>query len=400
MKSYLLLVLMALNVCSLRAMEKPFESTDFPEITSQEIDEWFASLGPVAQSPLIPPLTLEPIITEPAPKVPELTIEELISFFEPQDNASNPDVVTTTIRPRILPPIDKVIRAIRCTSYHDLTEEIKIHPKVVNEKKQITICNLLRPPNCKKAERILQEVTPLIFSCYQKATYMVTQLLVNKADPNLPGHKGITPLLVVASNGCYEIAEQLLKAGADPLKTDTNNTTPLEIAHKRSNTIMCNLILRHIKMRPTSNYLEQRAWITNLFNAIADTDNPYSVHILTQPDTKKDIDALNLVEVQSIYSDSCSSRMITALHFAAYYANEKAVKILLAAGADPNVMEHYRVTPLHIAAAKGLAGIAHTLLENGAKKNVIENYARLLPAELAEKRGHVETRKIIMYHPS
>ncbi|KAF2680621.1 ankyrin, partial [Lentithecium fluviatile CBS 122367] len=59
----------------------------------------------------------------------------------------------------------------------------------------------------------------------------------------------------------------------------------------------------------------------------------------------------------------------TPLHFAAGRNMSDAVKILLAAGADPSAKDHHGNTPLHLAAVSGSASVLTVLVTAGVDVN-------------------------------
>jgi uncharacterized protein len=73
---------------------------------------------------------------------------------------------------------------------------------------------------------------------------------------------------------------------------------------------------------------------------------------------------------------SWSKDGFTALHLAAFFGEEEAVKILLERGADVNVVSrnpNIVVTPLHSAAAGSHPGVVKLLLEAGADVNAAQD---------------------------
>lgn len=66
----------------------------------------------------------------------------------------------------------------------------------------------------------------------------------------------------------------------------------------------------------------------------------------------------------------------TALHYAAFFGQEDAARILIERGADPRVVSRHReiqVAPLQSAAAGGHDAIVHLLLEHGAELDDLES---------------------------
>ena len=73
---------------------------------------------------------------------------------------------------------------------------------------------------------------------------------------------------------------------------------------------------------------------------------------------------------------SWSNDGFTALHLAAFFGQEEAAELLVARGAEVNVVARNPtivVTPLHSAAAGSHAGIVKLLLEHGADPNAAQD---------------------------
>lgn len=93
--------------------------------------------------------------------------------------------------------------------------------------------------------------TPLITAAKHMNIYLLKLLIKNGADVNKANGIGMTPLMVL----CYrntvetnlplrlEMAQELLKAGADPAKTDVYGYTALAHAIKSNYTLLINLLL-------------------------------------------------------------------------------------------------------------------------------------------------------------
>jgi len=379
--------------------------------TDQEIEEWINSLSSIPPTPIIPGLVLEPLIYEPDPELAK--IDSLINFFEQKESDEEEVAVSKkTICPRILSPIEKLIKAIRTSEYRDASKDIDESQEAINQKTVLSLCHLLRPNNCEKQDRFAQEVTPLIFACYQKKPVLVSMLLERNANPNLAGHEGITPLLVATANEQYDIVKKLLNSGADCSLSTRDGLSALSLAFKRNNRSLISLFSQKQRSnleQPLSykladnvlftGYWAEQRWLEKLFATIDDPEKSFDVYLLTKPEKRGDLNALFLQNAPSILFPGFSKRMITALHFACYKDNIDAIRILLAQGANPNVVEFYGVTPLMIAAARGKYEIATALLQNAARKHYKETLNNLSAGEIAERNGHENVKKVIMYHP-
>ena len=83
-----------------------------------------------------------------------------------------------------------------------------------------------------------------------------------------------------------------------------------------------------------------------------------------------------LIDAEPQLARNWSADGFTPLHYAAFFGQEEAAKILLERGAEVEVVarnESIRVTPLHSAAAGSHAGIVKLLLEAGADPNASQD---------------------------
>lgn len=83
-----------------------------------------------------------------------------------------------------------------------------------------------------------------------------------------------------------------------------------------------------------------------------------------------------LLDAEPALARSWSADGFTALHLAAFFGQEEAVRLLLERGAEANLVarhESIHVTPLHSAAAGAHAAIVRLLLERGADPNAAQD---------------------------
>jgi uncharacterized protein len=85
----------------------------------------------------------------------------------------------------------------------------------------------------------------------------------------------------------------------------------------------------------------------------------------------------------------------TPLQWAAHWNDVETVKLLLAAGAKPNVANRYGVTPLHEAATIGSAPVVAALLRAGAQANATYGEGET-PLMLAARAGNLESVKLLI----
>jgi uncharacterized protein len=73
-------------------------------------------------------------------------------------------------------------------------------------------------------------LTPLLYAARENCMACVDVLLKNKADINLPDPDGVPPLIVAILNANWDLAKQLIDAGADVNQWDIYGETPLYLA--------------------------------------------------------------------------------------------------------------------------------------------------------------------------
>jgi cytohesin len=217
-------------------------------------------------------------------------------------------------------------------------------------------------PNMAEGERLEEEdgpefqgpefqsrCVPLHYAARAGHEEAVALLLARSAVANVADHCGGTPLHGARTQ---QIAEALLKAGADP------------------NAICW--------MR----YFDERlGWY------FAGSPLHVAVHDVAR------IRALVGHGARVDASDHITGR--TALHYAAAWGQLETVEALLELGADPNAMaemaeysETLRMTPLHYAAREGQEKVVRELLKSGANAGVRGGCYGETARELAVKAGH------------
>ena len=88
-------------------------------------------------------------------------------------------------------------------------------------------------------------------------------------------------------------------------------------------------------------------------------------------------------------------RLMTPTCWAAYRGNTEVLKVLLDAGADPNIADGYGNSPLHWAAKQGLERIAQLLIKSGADVNSTDKCGQT-PLYWAARVGHRDVVKVLL----
>ena len=89
-----------------------------------------------------------------------------------------------------------------------------------------------------------------------------------------------------------------------------------------------------------------------------------------------------------------NTQKVTALHAGASRGGAEIVKMLLDAGADPNVKQERGFVPLHSAAANGNAAVVELLLKYGARADAKADDGKT-PTDMAMAQGHKDLAEML-----
>ncbi|KAG1658555.1 Inversin-A [Nymphon striatum] len=145
---------------------------------------------------------------------------------------------------------------------------------------------------------------------------------------NMQDKFGRTPLHWAAQKGRFEIVKLLLQHGAKIDIQDNYGTLALQLSTNNHKTLLC--ILQHIDIKSQSVMLS----------------NANSSH---QTFSSTPLIASNCI--QNYILDFADSHERTALHWSAFYANAKNVKMLVEHGATVDILDVDKKSPLHWAAS-------------------------------------------------
>ena len=166
-------------------------------------------------------------------------------------------------------------------------------------------------------------LTPLLYAARENCAACVEVLLKNKADIDLPDPDGVAPLLVAIMNANWDLAQQLVMAGADVNQWDIFGETPLLNA--------VNLRNRIDGGKASIDPLNKTTGTAILKLLLERGANP-NVQLFFKPANAPG--ALN-------------TRGVTPLIRAATNGDLDVVKLLLEHGADPTLSTADRQTPIH-----------------------------------------------------
>jgi len=171
--------------------------------------------------------------------------------------------------------------------------------------------------------------TPLLYAARENCMACVDVLLKNKADIDLPDPDGVSPLLLAIMNANWDLAKQLITAGADVNQWDIFGEAPLLTAVDLRNRVDGG----RASIDPT-NTVKGIAIVNLLVEHGADPN----MQLFFKPANVRG-------------GSTTFTRGTTPLIRAATNGDLEVVKILLAHGADATVYMADRQTPIHAALA-------------------------------------------------
>lgn len=187
------------------------------------------------------------------------------------------------------------------------------------------------------------------------------------------GFSGTTALILASGMGHFEIVQDLLRAGADPNKSNEDGFTPLEAASKSGN--------------------------LDLFRELINNGANLSMQGGDALLRAAELDRILIVEeLLKLGVDPNHENMYgSALHAAADYGYTDILEMLLEYGADTDIqakLDESDWTALMLAAEAGREDITRILLENGADVWLKDSEGETA-LDVARKRGHPKIVKML-----
>jgi uncharacterized protein len=226
---------------------------------------------------------------------------------------------------------------------------------------------------------------------------MADLLIRAGANPRVPNRNGATPLFLAAENGSAAMIEKLLKAGADPNDSVlSHGETALMMAARSGKVDAVKVLVDH---GARVNAKENLRGTTAAMWA-ADQGHAAVLHLLIEhgadPQTQSTILKPKIIRRGLGFAQTNAGPAqggLTALLFAARQGNAECVRVLVAAGANVNQTSADESSPMLVAVQNGFYGVATFLMEHGANPN-LANAKGWTPLYLAVKNRNQENTAI------
>ena len=225
--------------------------------------------------------------------------------------------------------------------------------------------------------------TPLHYATIANNKEIAEILLRFGANINATNYRNSTLLHIAASQGYLEIAEFFVKNGAKINIKDKYGKTPYD--HAKTGTSK-----RHKKIAQllASNKYNFPFDKEEIYELAEKGDLPAIKKLLEKyKDDKKKLKEL-------ISSKNTAAGGITPLHIAAYKGYEEIVKFFLDNGAKINTKDIFSDTPLHDATSAERLEIVKILVKNGANLNA-KDHLGFTPYDLAVRTGNKQMIKFL-----
>ncbi|XP_070782008.1 ankyrin repeat and SOCS box protein 2-like [Enoplosus armatus] len=248
----------------------------------------------------------------------------------------------------------------------------------------VEICEMLLKAGAKHNLTNIYGISAVFTAAQSGQLAALRILLKHGADINSQAADGATALYEATKNGHEEIVELLLSQNADANKPGKTGLLPLHIAAQRGSYTTVSMLIP-----ATSKARVRRTGISPLHLA---AERNRDVVLETLIEVGFDVNAQLSEERSKLYED----RRSTALYFSVINNNIDAVRILLAAGANPN-LDVFR--PLMVAARQGCIQTVSLLVEHGADINAsIPTHPTTFPAVYMFSMKYLSMFKYLLDH--
>ncbi|XP_039606309.1 poly [ADP-ribose] polymerase tankyrase-1 isoform X1 [Polypterus senegalus] len=233
----------------------------------------------------------------------------------------------------------------------------------------------------------------------------VAELLLRKgANVNEKNKDFMTPLHVAAERAHNDVMEVLQKHGAKINALDTMGQTALHRAALAGHLQTCRLLLSYgadpaiISLQGFTAAQMGNEAVQQILNENIPVRNSDVDYRLLEAAKAGDLDTVKqLCSPQNVNCRDLEGRHSTPLHFAAGYNRVSVVEYLLHHGADVHAKDKGGLVPLHNACSYGHYEVAELLVRHGASVNVADLW-KFTPLHEAAAKGKYEICKLLLKH--
>jgi ankyrin repeat protein len=244
--------------------------------------------------------------------------------------------------------------------------------------------------------------------CYASNAEVAEALIKNGADVNWKDERRSTPLHSIAWKGKTAAAEVLIAYGADVNAKDSSGRTPLHQAAEQGKKEMVELLIvkgadinaRHggktalnrlvMEDRHASAIADRKATAETLLSHGADY-NIYDVAWIGDVERVRRL----LEEDPSLANDGSNVNREPVLFAAVREGHSAIAELLLDNGVELNVNDKYKEPPLHVAAYGGHKEVAAVLIRKGADVNQKGAHGEMA-LHWAAAKGHCEAARLLV----
>ena len=215
------------------------------------------------------------------------------------------------------------------------------------------------------------------FDCFKEDTKVLSDTV------SCPNNAYQTPLYIATQNQFQVAVEILLESGADPMASGPGGITPIHLA-VQGNMYMLHLLLRQADSR--------RSELKKLLAKFVTSENGAEISIMQMAPP----DVISLLVKFGADPDSVRGETrASPLFQAAHDQNTELMRVLLEAGANPNMQDKSGNMPLMEAISVGSIEAVAILLDAGSSPN-IPNNAGFNAVNHCAQYGHVEILDLLV----
>nr|KAG5693971.1 hypothetical protein BaRGS_002269 [Batillaria attramentaria] len=223
-------------------------------------------------------------------------------------------------------------------------------------------------------------------------------LLESGADPDARKRLGPTPLHAAAFAGHSDLVDLLITFKAKVDVQDTSGWTPLHYACQEGRVKVVESMISNTSTRNPGGAGRvvfrvdclngHTQLVKSLLRCGVSSENPNGTVSLCAVCASAHQLALENVSKHNAYTDMTGKGSLTALYLAAQNGHAEIVKILLEAGACPEIGSQLGWTPLHLASDKGHEEVVDLLLRCHPTVDLPLASVLYTPLHLASRQGH------------